>query len=118
MIVLQIEHNVSSYDGWKNAFDNDPINRKKSGVKRYQVYQSVEDPNYVVIDLYFDSLEESAGALNALQKLWSQSARNSYCQSKSQNVKCEGNGRPLIVSNPSRKNHLTSINDSQNRSIG
>ena len=71
MIVLQIEHNVSSYDGWKNAFDSDPINRKKSGVKRYQVYQSVEDPNYVVIDLYFDSLEESVGALNALQKLWS-----------------------------------------------
>ena len=71
MIVLQIEHNVSSYDGWKKAFDSDPINRKKSGVKRYQVYQSVEDPNYVVIDLYFDSLEESAGALNALQKLWS-----------------------------------------------
>ena len=71
MIVLQVEHTVSSYDGWKNAFDNDPINRKKSGVKRYQVYQSVEDPNYVVIDLYFDSLEESAAALNALQKLWS-----------------------------------------------
>ena len=71
MIVLQIEHNVSSYDGWKNAFDSDPINRKKSGVKRYQVYQSVEDPNYVIIDLYFDSLEESASALNALQKLWS-----------------------------------------------
>jgi hypothetical protein len=70
MIVLQIEHNVSSYDGWKKAFDNDPINRKKSGVKRYQVYQSVEDPNYVVIDLYFDSLEESAHALTALQKLW------------------------------------------------
>ena len=70
MIVLQIEHNVSSYDGWKKAFDNDPIDRKKSGVKRYQVYQSVEDPNYVVIDLYFDSIEESKSALNALQKLW------------------------------------------------
>ena len=70
MIVLQIEHNVSSYDGWKKAFDSDPINRKKSGVKRYQVYQSVEDPNYVVVDLYFDSPEESASALNALQKLW------------------------------------------------
>ena len=71
MIVLQIEHAVSSYDGWKKAFDSDPINRKKSGVKRYQVYQTVEDPNYVVIDLYFDSLEECTGALNALQKLWS-----------------------------------------------
>lgn len=71
MIVLQIEHNVSSYDGWKKAFDNDPIDRKKSGVKRYQVYTSVEDPKYVVIDLYFDSVEESTRALKALQILWS-----------------------------------------------
>ena len=118
MIVLQVEHNVSSYDGWKNAFDNDPINRKKSGVKRYQVYQSVEDPNYVVIDLYFDSLEESAGALNVFAKTLVQSARNSYGQSKSQNVKRKGNDRALIVSNLSRTNQLTSINDSQNRSIG
>jgi hypothetical protein len=71
MIVLQIEHNVSSYDGWKKAFDNDPIGRKRSGVKRYQVYQSIEDPKYVVIDLYFDSLEDCVGALKSLQELWS-----------------------------------------------
>jgi len=71
MFVLQVEHNVSSYDGWKKAFDSDPINRKKSGVKRYQVYQSVEDPKYVVIDLYFDSLEQSLATLKALQGLWS-----------------------------------------------
>jgi hypothetical protein len=70
MIVLQVEHNVSSYEGWKKAFDNDPINRKKSGVKRYLVYQSVEDPKYVVIDLYFDSLDQSLAALKALQQLW------------------------------------------------
>ena len=39
----------------RKAFDNDPINRKKSGVKRYRenMYQSVEDPNYVVMDLIF-----------------------------------------------------------------
>lgn len=71
MIVLQVEHNVTSYDGWKKAFDNDPIDRRKSGVKRYQVYQSVDDPEYVVIDLYFDSLEQCAAALKALQVLWS-----------------------------------------------
>ena len=71
MIVLQVEHNVSSYDGWKKAFDNDPINRKKSGVKRYLVYQAAEDPKYVLVDLYFDSLEESLRALEALQTLWS-----------------------------------------------
>ena len=70
MIVLQLEHNVSSYDGWKKAFDNDPINRKKSGVKRYQVYQSIEDPKYVVIDLYFDGLEQASATLKALEGLW------------------------------------------------
>ena len=70
MLVLQVEHNVSSYDGWKKAFDSDPINRKKSGIKRYQVYQSVEDSKYVVIDLYFDSLEQSLATLKALQELW------------------------------------------------
>jgi hypothetical protein len=70
MIVLQVEHNVSSYEGWKKAFDNDPLNRKKSGVKRYQVYQSVEDAKYVVIDLYFDSLEQALATLKALKTLW------------------------------------------------
>ena len=70
MIVLQVEHSVSSYDGWKKAFDNDPINRKKSGVKRYQIYQSVEDPKFVIIDLYFDSLEQTQATLKALQDLW------------------------------------------------
>jgi hypothetical protein len=70
MIVLQVEHNVSSYDGWKKAFDNDPINRKKSGVKLYLVYQSVEDPKYVVIDLYFDSLEQCLATLKSLKELW------------------------------------------------
>lgn len=43
MILLQVEQNVSSYSGWKTAFDNDPINRKKSGVTSYNVYQSAED---------------------------------------------------------------------------
>lgn len=71
MIVLQVEHNVSSYDGWKKAFDSDPLDRKKSGVKRYQVYQSAEDPKYVVIDLYFDTIEEGRATMKALEILWS-----------------------------------------------
>ena len=56
---------------WKKAFDNDPINRKKMGVKRYQVYRQEDDPDYVVIDLYFDSMENLQKAtLAALQNLW------------------------------------------------
>ena len=69
MIVLQVEPNVYSYDGWKKAFDSDPIHRRKSGVKRYVIYQ-VDDQKYVIIDLYFHSLEQALAAMKALQELW------------------------------------------------
>ena len=71
MTILQIEHQVPNYDGWKKAFDSDPIDRKKSGVKRYRVYRQTDDPNYVVIDLEFDDHNNAEEALNALKDLWS-----------------------------------------------
>ncbi len=71
MTILQIEHKVPNYDGWKKAFDSDPIDRKKSGVKRHRVYRPTDDPNYVVIDLEFDNLNSAQIALGALKNLWS-----------------------------------------------
>jgi hypothetical protein len=47
MPILRIEHAVPTFAGWKQAFDNDPVDRKGSGVRRYQVLRSVDDPNYV-----------------------------------------------------------------------
>lgn len=70
MVVLQIEHKISNFEGWKKAFDSDPINRKKSGVGRYSIYRPANDPNYVIIDLEFDKLEQAEGALAALRNLW------------------------------------------------
>ena len=70
MVILRIEHKVLSYDGWKVAFDNDPIGRKKMGVKRYRIFRPVEEPTYVIIDLEFDSLEEAKVVHAALQKMW------------------------------------------------
>jgi hypothetical protein len=70
MTILRIEHKVFNFDGWKKAFDNDPINRKKSGVKRYRIYRSTDDPSYVIIDLEFDSLDDAQTTLAALQNLW------------------------------------------------
>jgi hypothetical protein len=72
MIILQIEHKVPDFDGWKKAFDTDPINRQKSGVRRYQIYRPANDPNYVIIDLEFDNLDDANAALSKLQKLWVQ----------------------------------------------
>ncbi|MGE5106014.1 MAG: hypothetical protein ACM3H8_00590 [Sphingobacteriales bacterium] len=70
MIILQIEHKVPDYDGWKKAFDSDPLNRKQSGVLRYRIYQPVNDPNYVIIDLEFMSLTQAENTLVSLRRLW------------------------------------------------
>ena len=70
MIILRIEHRVANYEGWKKAYDSDPINRKQSGVRRYRIYQLTDDPNYVIIDLEFDTLNGAETALTALHKMW------------------------------------------------
>ncbi len=72
MIILQIEHKVQNFDGWKKVFESDPINRKKSGVRRYSIYQPIDDPNYVIINLEFDDQKEAENTLAALRILWGQ----------------------------------------------
>jgi hypothetical protein len=71
MSILQIEHPVRDYDGWKRAFDSDPIGRKAGGVRRHRVSRPPDDPRYVVIDLEFDSVLEAEAFLDRLRGLWS-----------------------------------------------
>lgn len=71
MPTLRIEHSVPDFNGWKHAFDSDPVDRKGSGVRRFQVSRSVDDPNYVMIDLEFDSLDEAEGLLAKMRRVWS-----------------------------------------------
>jgi hypothetical protein len=70
MPILQIDHRVRDFDGWKQAFDSDPVGRQQGGVRRYRVARFADDPNHVVVDLEFDS----AGAAEAfgakLRELW------------------------------------------------
>ena len=70
MTVLQIEHKVPNYSGWKKAFDSDPINRKGSGVCRHRIFRPADDPNYVIIQLEFETLDKAEKALSALSNLW------------------------------------------------
>ena len=70
MTTLRIEHKISSYDGWKKAFDQDPINRKKSGVKHYRIFRPTDDENFVAIDLEFENLDEAKATQAALQNIW------------------------------------------------
>ena len=68
--MLRIEHPVPNYDGWKQAFDSDPVGREKSGVRRYQILRPVDNPNYVLIELEFNTLEQAEALLAAMRVVW------------------------------------------------
>ena len=71
MYILRIEHPVMDYDGWKKAFDNDPVDRKKAGVRRFRILRPVDDPKFVMIDLEFDTAGQAEALLTALKTVWS-----------------------------------------------
>jgi hypothetical protein len=68
--IVRIEHPVPSYEGWKQAFDADPIDREQSGVTRYRIVRDTADPSYVQIDLEFDERGEADAFHARLQELW------------------------------------------------
>jgi hypothetical protein len=70
MYILRIEHPVPDFDGWKKAFDTDPVGREKSGVRRYRVLRPIDDANYVMIDLEFDTASQAEALLAAMRVVW------------------------------------------------
>ena len=71
MPTLHIEHSVGDYDAWKRtAFDADPIDRARSGVRRHRISRSVDDPNLVMIELEFDTKPDAEMMRAALQNIW------------------------------------------------
>ena len=70
MVVLRIQHAVPDFDGWLRAFHADPVDRKGAGVHRYSVYRSAADPQFVAIDLEFDTVGEAELLLEKLRRLW------------------------------------------------
>ena len=70
MYMLRIEHPVPNFDGWKQAFDGDPVGREKSGVRRYQILRPIDNPNFVMIDLEFDTAGQAEALLAAMRVVW------------------------------------------------
>jgi hypothetical protein len=67
---VQIEHPVRDFETWKAAFDHDPVKREASGVRRYQIYRPIGDPNYIAVDLELDTRAEAEALKLALEQLW------------------------------------------------
>ena len=70
MPTLQLEHRIRDFAMWKAAFDRDPLDRRALGVRRHRVFRPLDDPNYVVVELEFDSDAEAHACTDALRELW------------------------------------------------
>jgi hypothetical protein len=70
MPILQIEHTVRSFEGWKEAFDSDPVGRQQGGVRRYRIARPTDQPNHVLIELDFDTQNDAEAFRDGLQQLW------------------------------------------------
>jgi hypothetical protein len=70
MPVLQFEHPIKDFEMWKAAFDRDPIDRRALGVRRHRVSRPLDDPNYVVGELEFETAAQAHACGDALRKLW------------------------------------------------
>ena len=70
MHTLQIQHVVPNYDGWKAAFDSDPVGREQSGVRRYRILRPSDNPNDVMIELDFDDAAHAEALLAAMRGVW------------------------------------------------
>ena len=68
MHTLRIEHRIRDFDAWKEAFDRDPVGREQGGVRNYRILRPIDDPNYVMIDLNFDSASEADAFVVKLQR--------------------------------------------------
>jgi hypothetical protein len=71
MVILQIEHAVANFNGWKQAFDSDPVGRQRMSVRRYRIMRPVNEPNFAIIELEFDTVAEAEALLAAMREVWS-----------------------------------------------
>ncbi len=55
MTTLRIEHAITDYQLWKKAFDGFAEARASAGVRGCAIRRPVDDPNYLMLDLEFDT---------------------------------------------------------------
>lgn len=75
MTTLHIEHPITDFTAWKAAFDQFAAARAQAGVQNERIQQPIDDDQYVVIDLGFDTVEQAQSFLAFLEaSVWSSRA--------------------------------------------
>ena len=71
MATLHIEHAITDYQTWRAAFDRLADACRNAGVVGGRVARPVDDPDYVVVTLEFDTREHATGFLRFLEtQVW------------------------------------------------
>ena len=71
MATLHIEHAITDYETWRAAFDRLADARRNAGVVSGRVARPVDDPDYIVLTLDFDTREHATGFLRFLEtQVW------------------------------------------------
>ena len=71
MATLHIEHPITDFDEWHAAFSRFADARRQAGARAERIQRPVDDPNYIVVDLDFDTTEEAEAFLQFLKtQVW------------------------------------------------
>ena len=72
MTTLHIEHPITSLEVWSAAFERFAATRAQFGVRAQRVQHPVDDLNYIVVDLDFETAAEASVFLAFLHdRVWS-----------------------------------------------
>ena len=72
MATLQIEHAVTDFPTWADAFGRFAEIRVQAGVKADRVRRPIDDDRYVIIELDFDDADSAQSFLAFLEdRVWS-----------------------------------------------
>ena len=72
MTTLHIEHPITDYSTWRTAFDRFEPARQAAGVTGQRIRRPVDDPNYIVVTLDFDSADRAINFRQFLEtNVWS-----------------------------------------------
>lgn len=77
MATLHIEHLITDLATWKAAFDRFSGKRADGGVTAHRIYQLLDDPTYVIVQLDFTTAEEAKCFQTYLEtRVWSTPANS------------------------------------------
>lgn len=71
MPTLHIEHQISDFGTWLQAFNNFAAAREQAGVVDTQIWQPDDDPHYIVVHLRFETDSAATNFRTFLQeRVW------------------------------------------------